>query len=459
MKAHSAEITPASFQSLRERLAADGVHSLLAQFTDVHGVARGKLVPLNQLELLMTEGVGFAGPSIWGTGLPRTGPRAEYYGRGRIDTVRALPWMPGVARVVCDGFVAGEPFDACPRQVLKRQLARLAERGWALRTGIEPEFFLLRRTADGFEPADPHDRLDKPSYDLKSLPRQREFLHQLADGLTRCGLEVFQIDHEDAHGQYELNFHHADALTSADHLMLFKLAAHTLAEQHGMVFSMMPKPFANQPGSGMHFHVSLWNADRSGRTALDSHCVFEDASQDLSVVGRQFTAGVLKHADALCAIAAPTVNSYKRLTVGESITGTTWAPAYAAHGPNNRTALVRTLKGRIEWRVPDASANPYLATAALIAAGLDGIDRALDPGPACTDDLFQLSLSQIRDRGIPVLPQSLSAALDALEGDEVICDALGETLSREFIWLKRAEWTDYSRHVSPWEMMRYASAF
>jgi glutamine synthetase len=459
MKAHSAEITPASFQSLRERLAADGVHSLLAQFTDVHGVARGKMVPLNQLELLMTEGVGFAGPSIWGTGLPRTGPRAEYYGRGQIDTVRALPWMPGVARVVCDGFVAGEPFDACPRQVLKRQLARLAERGWALRTGIEPEFFLLRRTTDGFEPADPHDRLDKPSYDLKSLPRQRDFLHQLADGLTRCGLEVFQIDHEDAHGQYELNFHHADALTSADHLMLFKLAAHTLAEQHGMVFSMMPKPFANQPGSGMHFHVSLWNADRSGRTALDSHCVFEDASQDLSVVGRQFTAGVLKHADALCAIAAPTVNSYKRLTVGESITGTTWAPAYVAHGPNNRTALVRTLKGRIEWRVPDASANPYLAAAALIAAGLDGIDRALDPGPACTDDLFQLSLSQIRDRGIPVLPQSLSAALDALEDDEVICAALGETLSREFIRLKRAEWTDYSRHVSPWEMMRYASAF
>jgi glutamine synthetase len=459
MKAPSAEVTPASFQSLRERLSADGVHSLLAQFTDVHGVARGKLVPLNQLELLMTEGVGFAGPSIWGTGLPRTGPRAEYYGRGQIDTVRPLPWLPGIARVACDGFVAGEPFDACPRQVLKRQLARLAERGWALRTGIEPEFFLLRRTADGFEPADPHDRLDKPSYDLKSLPRQREFLHQLADGLTRCGLDVFQIDHEDAHGQYELNFHHADALTSADHLMLFKMAAHALAEQHGMVFSMMPKPFANQPGSGMHFHVSLWGERGSGRTPTDAHCLFDDASQDLSLLGRQFTAGVLRHADALCAIAAPTVNSYKRLTVGESITGTTWAPAYVAHGPNNRTALVRTLKGRIEWRVPDASANPYLATAALIAAGLDGIARALDPGPACTDDLFQLSLAQIRERGIAVLPQSLSAAADALESDDVICAALGETLSREFIRLKRAEWTDYARHVSPWEMMRYASAF
>ena len=463
MKAPLSDITPAAFQALREKLAADGVHSLMAQFTDVHGVARGKLVPLNQLELLMTEGVGFAGPSIWGTGLPRTGPRAEYYGRGQMGVAGALPcalpWLPGIARVVCDGYVAGEPFDACPRQVLKRQLARLAERGWALRTGIEPEFFLLRRTADGFEPADPHDRLDKPSYDLKSLPRQREFLHQLADGLTRCGLDVFQIDHEDAHGQYELNFHHADALTSADHLMLFKLAAHALAEQHGMVFSMMPKPFANQPGSGMHFHASLWNAAGRDATGRDARCVFDDASQDLSLLGRQFIAGVLHHADALCAIAAPTVNSYKRLTVGESITGTTWAPACVAHGPNNRTALVRTLKGRFEWRVPDASANPYLATATLIAAGLDGIDRRLDPGPACTDDLFALSLPQIHERGIALLPQSLSAAVDALERDEVIGAALGETLSREFIRLKRAEWTEYARHVSPWEMARYAAAF
>ncbi len=459
MRPAAPPVTPATFQALREKLAVDGVHSLLAQFTDLHGVARGKLLPLNQLELLMTEGVGFAGPSIWGTGLPRTGPRAEYYGRGQMDTARALPWMPGIARVVCDGYVAGEPFDACPRQVLKRQLARLADRGWSLRTGIEPEFFLLRRTADGFEPADPHDRLSKPSYDLKSLPRQREFLHQLADGLTRSGLDVFQIDHEDAHGQYELNFHHADALTSADQLMLFKMAAHTLAEQHGMVFSMMPKPFVNQPGSGMHFHVSLWSLTDSDGTDVDARCVFDDASHDLSPLGRQFIAGVLHHADALCAIAAPTVNSYKRLTVGESITGTTWAPAYVAHGPNNRTALIRTLKGRFEWRVPDASCNPYLATAAMIAAGLDGIDRRLDPGPACIDDLFALSLPQIAERGIPVLPQSLSAALDALERDEVIGAALGETLTREFVRLKRAEWTEYARHVSPWEMARYAAAF
>jgi glutamine synthetase len=442
--------------ALIEQLAAAGVHSLLAQFTDVHGVARGKLVPLNQLELLMTDGVGFAGPSIWGTGLPRTGPRAEYHGRGQIGSTRVLPWLPGIARVVCDGFVAGVPFDACPRQVLRRQVARLAERGWTLRTGIEPEFFLLRRTDHGFEPADPLDRLDKPSYDLKSLPRQREFLQALADGLTRCGLAVFQIDHEDAHGQYELNFHHADALTSADHLMLFKMAAHTLAEERGMVFSMMPKPFANQPGSGMHFHVSLWSEPDATQAAA---CMFDDAAHDLSPLGLHFIAGVLHHAAALTAIGAPTVNSYKRLTVGSSITGTTWAPACVTHGPNNRTALVRTLPGRFEWRVPDASANPYLATAALIAAGLDGIDRQLDAGSACTDDLFECSPEQLQARGIAQLPQSLAAAIDALETSPVICAALGDTLAGEFIRLKRAEWTDYARHVSPWEMARYAAAF
>ncbi|MGY4829254.1 type III glutamate--ammonia ligase [Sphaerotilaceae bacterium SBD11-9] len=431
-------------KELGAALAAQGVHTLVAQFTDVHGVAKGKLVPLAQLDVLLNEGVGFAGPSIWGTGLPRTGPRSEYYGRGDASTARALPWMPGYARIACDGFVAGEPFDACPRQVLRRQLARLAERGLTMRTGIEPEFFLLAPNAATPTPADATDGLDKPSYDLKTLPRQRELLHELGGGLSACGLDVFQIDHEDAHGQYELNFHHAEALTSADHLMLFKMAAHAIAERHGSQFSMMPKPFANQPGSGMHFHVSLWQGQ--GDTAV-------------CIENPHFVAGVLQHSAALCALAAPTVNSYKRLVVGESLSGTSWAPAYVAHGPNNRTALVRTLAGRFEWRLPDSSANPYLATAGLIAAGLDGMDRRLDPGPACTDDLFELPLAEIRARGIAVLPQSLGEAVDALAGDEVLCAALGETLATEFTRLKREEWTAYSRHVSAWETARYAAAF
>jgi glutamine synthetase len=438
-------------QGLQQALEAQGVHTLIAQFTDLHGVAKGKLVPLAHLGTLLNTGAGFSGPSIAGTGLPRMGRRSEYYGRGDPGTARALPWMPGYARIACDGFVAGEPFEACPRQVLRRQIARLAERGWSLQTGIEPEFFLLRRTAQGFEPADPHDHLDKPSYDLKSLPRQCAFLAELADGLRGCGLDVFQTDHEDAHGQYEINFMHAEALASADALMLFKQAAHALAERHGNVFSMMPKPFANQPGSGMHFHVSLWEGE---------HGLFDDAPDgSMPTRLRHFIGGVLAHSAALCAIAAPTVNSYKRLVVGESLSGTSWAPAVVAHGPNNRTALVRTLPGRFEWRLPDASANPYLATAALIAAGLDGIDRCLEPGAACTDDLFERTPSELAARGIGVLPQSLGEAVAALEVDTVVQAALGDALSAEFIRLKRAEWSDYARHVSAWELERYADVF
>lgn len=428
---------------LADRLRAAGVHTLLVQFTDVHGTAKGKLVPLAHLGDVLTTGAGFAGPSIWGTGLPRTGPRSEYYARGDAATALPLPWMPGVARIVGDGFVDGRPFEACPRQVLRRAVARLAERGWTMRTGIEPEFFLLKRTPEGgWAPADDADRLDKPSYDLKSLPRQAAFLHDLRGALDAAGLDVLQLDHEDAHGQYEVNFAHDEALASADHLMLFKLAAHALAEARGMVFSMMPKPFANQPGSGLHFHVSLWERGRPVEGAA-----------------KHFIAGVLAHAPALAALAAPTVNSYKRLTVGESLSGTTWAPASIAHGPNNRTALIRTLPGRFEWRLPDASTNPYLATAALIAAGLDGVDRRLDPGPAVTDDLFVMPQTEQRARGIGLLPQSLAEALAALEADEVVRGALGAELSAEFLRLKRAEWTEYARHVSAWEHDRYAAAF
>jgi glutamine synthetase len=451
---------------LRERLAAQGVHTLIAQFTDLHGVARGKFVPLAHLDALLTDGAGFSGPSIAGTGLPRCGPRSEYWGRGAASTATALPWLPGYARVVCDGFVAGEPFDACPRQVLRRQVARLAARGWHLRTGIEPEFFLLRQADGRWQPADGADSLDKPSYDLKSLPRQRGFLRNLQQALEGCGLDVLQIDHEDARGQYEVNFGHDEVLASADHLMLFKMAAHALAEREGMVFSMMPKPFADQPGSGMHVHVSLWSGPVHARDGdARNLCVPHrpdgaiDKAGLLSPLGRQFAAGVLDHSAGLCALAAPTVNSYKRLTVGESLSGTTWAPAYIAQGPNNRSALLRTLHGRFEWRLPDASANPYLASAALIAAGLDGIERQLELPTDVDDDLFALSLAQVRHRGLALLPQNLGEALDALAADQVVCAALGDTLSAQFITLKRDEHTAFARHVSDWELARYAATF
>ena len=453
-------------KDLRERLAAQGVHTLIAQFTDLQGVARGKYVPLAHLDDLLTEGVGFSGPSIAGSGLPRCGPRAEYWGRGAASTACALPWLPGYARVVCDGFVAGEPFEACPRQVLRRQVARLSAKGWHVRTGIEPEFFLLKQQGPRWVPADDSDRLSKPSYDLKSLPRQRGFLQALQQALEACGLDVLQLDHQAAHGQYEVNFGFDEVLASADHLMLFKQAAHALAEAQGMVFSMMAKPFADQPGSGMHLHLSLWsgqNHDRHGnaRNLFVPHR--SDGSVDtaagLSPLGQQFAAGVLAHSAGLCALAAPTVNSYKRLVVGGSCAPVPWAPVGVTQGPNNRTALLRTLHGRFEWRMADASANPYLVSAALIAAGLDGIERGLALPAAFDDDLFALTLDQLRARQITPLPQHLGDALDALAADEVLGQALGPLLGTQFRQLKRDEYNAHAHHVSDWELQRYAAAF
>jgi glutamine synthetase len=453
-------------KDLREQLAAQGVHTLIAQFTDLHGVAKGKYVPLAHLDDLLTEGAGFSGPSIAGTGLPRCGPRSEYWARGAASTATALPWMPGYARIVCDGFVDGQPFEACPRQVLCRQVAAFAAKGWHVRTGVEPEFFLLKQQAGRWVPADDADRLDKPSYDLKSLPRQREYLQALQRALESSGLNVLQLDHEDAHGQYEVNFGFDEVLASADHLMLFKQAAHALAEERGMVFSMMPKPFANQPGSGMHFHISMWDGSTHDKRGNAKNLFVPhradgsvDTSTPLSVLGQQFAAGVLAHSAALTALAAPTVNSYKRLVVGLSLSGTSWAPAYVAQGRNNRTALVRTLPGRFEWRLPDASANPYLASAAMMAAGMDGIARGLSLPPEVSDDLFGLSLAEVLGRKIDLLPQDLGMALDALEADEVITHALGSVLTAQFLTIKRAEFTEHARHVSDWELQRYAATF
>lgn len=429
-------------EELQGELAAQGVRYVFAQFTDIHGAAKGKLVPLAHLGDIVLPGAGFSGPSIWGTGLPRNGPRSEYYGRADLTTLQPMPWLPGYARVVLDGHVGGEPFDACPRQVLRKQVARLAARGWTLNAGLEPEFFLLQKGAGGYD-AESGDTLEKPSYDTKSLLRRRSFLDKLTTSLNECGLGVYQIDHEDATGQFEVNYHYADALRAADNFMLFKMAAHHIAEEEDMLFSMMPKPFADRPGSGLHFHLSLADANGNEVTAPVNH----------------FLAGLLHHAPALTALCAPTVNSYKRLMCGQSLSGTSWAPAFVGHGDNNRTVVARTVHQRIEWRLPDSSANPYLALAAVIAAGLDGIDRQLDPGAPVNQDVYEMSDAQRAELGLQLLPQNLGAATQALRVDAVLTESLGAAIVHEFTALKSAEWIEYSQHVSAWETARYLNRF
>jgi glutamine synthetase len=447
-------------KDLRDRLKKQGIHTLLVQFTDLHGAARGKFVPLAHLDDVLTDGAGFAGPAIWGGALPRTGERARYHARGQATSLVALPWLPGVARIVADGFVANEPFDADPRQVLRRALEPLAAQGWMLHVGLEPEFFLLRREGDALIPADAQERLDKPCYDLKTLPRQAGYLHELREALERCGADVMQLEHAEAPGQYEINFGHVEALACADQFMLFKQAAHAIAQQHGMLFSLMPKPFADQPGSDMHVHVSLWEGEGVDAVNLFTPHLPDgalDRTRPLSAMGRHFVGGVLAHSAALSALAAPTVNSYKRL--GPTSQGSGYAPKYVAQGLDNRTALVRTLHSRFEWRLPDASANPYLMLAGLVAAGLDGLERRLDPGPDVDLDLLDAAPQALAELGLRPLPHSLAQALDALETDDVLVKALSPALVREFVRLKREEWAEYTRYVSAWELQRYADAF
>jgi glutamine synthetase len=427
---------------------------VLAQFVDIHGAAKAKAVPVEHLEMVLTDGAGFAGFAVWGLGMTPDGP--DFMAVGDLSTLQDIPWMPGYARIVCNGVVNGKSHPYCSRVALQAQIARLKERGLTMFTGIEPEFMLLGRRADGsLGPADATDDLDKPCYDYKGLFRTREVLDEMVAGLRAVGIDVYQIDHEDGNGQFEINFTYADALKSADSFTFVKMAVSEIAHKHGMIATFMPKPFSNRAGSGAHFHVSLGSSKKKNEFNDES----DKSGMGLSTMAYQFLAGVLAHSRAICAVAAPSVNSYKRLVVGRSLSGATWAPAYIAYGDNNRTACVRVPHGRLEIRLPDAACNPYLTTAALIAAGLDGIDRKLDPGPAQNLNLYELSLEEIAAKGIKLLPQSLKEAIDELEKDAVICNGLGDGLAREFIRLKRMEWTEFSRHVSEWEMRRYLEFF
>lgn len=447
-----------TLKAVQTALKEKSVHTVLAQFTDIHGVAKGKLVPLAHLPDLVYTGAGFAGPSIWGTGLPRQGPRSEYYGRVDLSSARLLPWLPGVAHMVCDGYAGGEPLATCSRQMLRSVLARLRARGWRLWVGIEPEFFLLKRLSQGqYAVADPHDQLDKPSYDLKSLGRNHAVIDDMRRTLLALDFELLQIDHEDARGQYEINYRYSEALQAADRYMLFKLAAHSVAERHDLVFSCMPKPLDNAPGSGLHFHLSI--TDEQGHAVLAN----PGDALGLSSAGYAFTAGLLRHADALAALCAPTVNSYKRLAFAPSVSGTTWSPVWKSYGDNNRSTLVRTVAGaegaRLEWRMPDPACNVYAAIAGVCAAGLLGVEQQYPAGAPCNQDLYSLSEADRATLGLGRLPSSLGAALDALEHDVVLRDAVGRDFCEQYLQVKRLEWDDYTRYVSPWELARYADFF
>ncbi len=430
------------------------VRYVLAQFVDIHGVAKTKSVPVSHFEDILTAGAGFAGFAVWGFGM---GPHsADYLAVGDLDTLSLVPWQPGYARIVCDGRVNGKPYPFDTRLVLKNQVAAAKAKGWTVNVGIEPEFMLLKKQADGsLVPADDGDTLEKPCYDYKGLSRNRVMLERLVEALQETGFDVYQIDHEDANGQFEINYTYSDSLNAADRYVFFRMAAGEIAKELGLICTFMPKPFRHRTGSGMHMHLSMSDAT-TGNLFHDDK---DKQGLGLSKMAYHFLGGLLAHAPALTALLAPSVNSYKRLVVGEALSGATWAPAYITYGDNNRTSMVRIPYGRLECRLPDPSCNPYLANAAVIAAGMDGIARKLDPGPARNLNLYELSPAQLAEQGIKVLPQNLGEAVDALAADGLFAEQLGSEIIGEFIKLKRMEWIEYSRHVSDWEVGRYLEFF
>ena len=434
----------------KEYLEDNKVKFVLAQFVDIHGVAKTKAVPVSHFDDILTDGAGFAGFAVWGMGQEPQDP--DFMAVGDPSTLTLVPWQKGFARMVCNGMVKNEPWPFDTRYILSQQLKRFEERGWTLNTGLEPEFMLLSKNDDGsVRPADPSDRLDKPCYDYKGLSRSRGFIEKLVDSLMSVGYDVYQIDHEDSNGQFEINFTYTDAMTTADRYIFFRMAAGEIAREFGVICSFMPKPMATRTGSGMHTHISI--RDKGGIQLFEDDSDTNDLG--LSQLAYHFMGGLFEHAPALAALVAPSVNSYKRLVVGRALSGATWAPAYISYGDNNRTSMVRVPYGRLEFRLSDSSCNPYLSTAAIVVAGLDGIDRKLDPGKPHNFNHYKYSLEEIQAMGIKVLPQTLKEAIDALEEDTLFSDQLGGDFIKEFIMVKDMEWVEYSRHVSDWEIDRY----
>jgi glutamine synthetase len=435
------------------------------QFTDIMGIVKSVTIPLHQLAGSVEHGTWFDGSSI--EGFMRIAESDQYL-KPDMDTFAIIPWQPGhgdlgagplgsrgTARVICDVYTPnGEPFDGDPRFVLKRQLERAQKLGYIWNTGPELEFFLFRRDEDGEIKPLPHDQA---GYFDFSTDLAQEVRQDMVNALEAFNIRVEAAHHEVAPGQHEIDFEYADGLRTADNAVTFKFTLKAIAQLHGLYATFMPKPIAGINGSGMHTHQSLYSI-------ADERNAFADARNKygLSPVARQYMAGILAHARGMCAVLAPLVNSYKRLVPGYE------APTYLTWGRINRSALIRVPMvspgrsveaTRVEVRCPDPSSNTYLAFAVMLAAGLDGIEKEMELGEPVEESLFEMEAERIAEKGIKELPGTLGEAIEELEADKVVSDALGDHVLTRYVEAKRSEWDEYRTQVTSWEVDRYLDAF
>jgi len=451
----------ATKESIKSRMKGDGIEFILAQFIDINGSVKVKQVPVQCFEDIVDDGAGFAGAAVWGMG---QGPHShDLMARADIDTYRQLPWKPNVAVFNTYLHVDGSQHPYCPRGNLLRMTELFAREGYVLNCGFEPEHFLVVAGPDGsIRIWDPLgiDTLAKPCYDFKGMCQAMDYLQDIIRCGNQLGLEIYQSDHEDANGQYEINFGWTNALQAADRLTLFRMMTSQVAAKYGCIATYMAKPFNDKTGSAAHLHFHVADVE-TGENLFPSQEQENARRLGLSKLALHYVGGLLKHIQAITAVASPTVNCYRRIQSGEFVfsptSGYTWTPAFATYGDNNRTQLYRCPNSnRFEDRSISAAVNPYLLAAVHIAAGLDGIKNEIDPGEPCIGtNVYEMPFEERRRLGMKLLPQSLLEAVSALEEDEVVKSALGP-IADEFIRLKKAEWSDFMRHqVTPWEIKRY----
>lgn len=415
------------------------VKYFMISYTDLFGGQRAKLVPARAIADMQEDGAGFAGFATW---LDMTPAHPDMLAVPDPETVIQLPWKPEVAWVAANPIMEGAEVEQAPRNVLRKLVAQAAVKGLRVKTGVEAEFFLL--TPEGEQISDPFDIAEKPCYDQQAVMRRYDVIAEICDYMLDLGWGPYQNDHEDANGQFEMNWDFDDALVTADRHSFFKFMVKSVAEKHGLRATFMPKPIEGLTGNGCHAHISVW--DLEGKVNA-----FADDAQELglSTQGRHFLGGIMKHAEALAAITNPTVNSYKRINAPRTMSGATWAPNTVTWTGNNRTHMVRVPgPGRFELRLPDGAANPYLLQAVIIAAGLSGLDTNADPGPRHDIDMYAEG-HLVKDA--PRLPLNLLDAIRSFEADGELTAMLGSDFSASYAKMKKQEWNSFVSHFSRWE--------
>ncbi len=418
---------------------SEGIKYFLISFVDLFGVLRAKLVPARAIKDMQRDGAGFAGFAAW---LDMTPAHPDMFAIPDPDSLLQLPWKPEVAWLAGDLWMDGKPVEASPRIALKRQIERAAEKGYRMKSGVECEYFLVN--PEGTAISDPRDIQDKPCYDQTALMRRYDVISEICDCMLELGWGPYQNDHEDANGQFEMNWDYDDCLKTADRHAFFKYMVKAIAEKHGLRATFMPKPFLNLTGNGCHSHVSLW--DNAGEKNL-----FDDDNDELglSSLAYHFLGGIMHSADSLAAVFNPAVNSYKRIDATVTLSGATWSPNAISYSGNNRTHLVRVPdRGRFELRLMDGAANPYLLQAGVLVAGLDGISNKREPGDRLDINMYTEGHKIERIRRLPL---NLLDAVRLFDKSEVVREGFGDELVSSYVKLKLSEWRSYATSITSWE--------